>query len=339
MRQRKKKNDLTSSLQFSPQARPFSEADNSNDTHISAATINNNLALDDKNFGDINLFPHVRPTTNQNLLFKSTTISNPNDWEEQQADNIAAIALNHHKQPIAARADERLEEELTTKSNSELTAKLQRSNKETSPEADASQGGTASPELVQDLDDVIHSGKGKHVNAQLQATMTGVTGNDYSQLHVFDNPQAHDICRRSGAAALNYKGNNILYGKNQNQPHSDQGKLLAYHEMVHADQKGATNHKAGQEKSPAIAAYATQPSTSTKKDNVIHRNVLDNWSQESNLWFHGRSNELQKIDKFVVRFKQDLADQNWSKVLASYDEYSDILCVSSYGKDRNIHRM
>ncbi|MEM7581668.1 MAG: DUF4157 domain-containing protein [Cyanobacteria bacterium P01_A01_bin.80] len=260
-KRKKQRDNLNSSVQFKLQQRPFAAKEESNDIAIAQSANVPELSAMSLNFGDIDLFPANRPATNKELLPQSTTISNPQDKEEKQADAIAGIAFNNFKNPqpqqkVQADAVQEEDEVQAKSALNIVTSEVQRDEeKEKPPEANATTGGEVSPQLKQDLDKTIQSG-GQSIDPQIQAAMTQVTGNDYSNVQVHDNKATHDICARSNAKALNYKGNHILYGKNQNKPHTDDGKKLALHEMVHADQKGVTS---------------SQGNSINKKEDVISR--------------------------------------------------------------------
>lgn len=164
------------------------------------------------------------------------TVNTPNDRYEQEADAVADQVMrmpDPSRTPSVSDAPFGVSR-LTVSSlqrkceHCEEKEKLQR--KETGHDA----AGMSAPTSVYST---LSSGGGHSLDKGTQQFMESRFNRDFSQVRVHTDRQAatsaHDIQARAYTS-----GNHIVFGKGEYQPHTEGGKRLLAHELVHTVQQG-----------------------------------------------------------------------------------------------------
>jgi len=119
------------------------------------------------------------------------------------------------------------------------------------------------------VDEVVHSSKGKSLDAQTRAFMEPRFGYDFSGVRIYDDAKANESSDKINALAYTH-GDNIVFNKNQYSPETSRGKRLLAHELTHVVQQGNTSKKSNR----------LGQKTSTARKNQIQRQEHINFPDE-----------------------------------------------------------
>jgi len=84
--------------------------------------------------------------------------------------------------------------------------------------------------------DVIQSGRGSALAPDLQEEMGARLGQDFSDVRVHTDTQAHDSAKAVNAHAYTV-GNNVVFQRDKYDPSSTEGKTMLAHELTHVVQQ------------------------------------------------------------------------------------------------------
>ncbi len=84
--------------------------------------------------------------------------------------------------------------------------------------------------------DVVNSGGGSALPAEVAGEMSQRLGHDFSDVRVHTGGQAHDSAVAVNAQAYTV-GNNVVFQRDKYDPGSDSGKLMLAHELTHVVQQ------------------------------------------------------------------------------------------------------
>ncbi|MGW2047774.1 eCIS core domain-containing protein [Streptomyces sp. NPDC001858] len=109
--------------------------------------------------------------------------------------------------------------------NSAVGAMLQREQDEESPSAQRSP-----------VHDVVGSGSGQSLGADVRSDMEGRLGADFSDVRVHTGDAAHESAKSVGAHAYTV-GNNVVFQRDAYDPSSHSGRTTLAHELTHVIQQ------------------------------------------------------------------------------------------------------
>lgn len=164
------------------------------------------------------------------------TVNQPGDAYEQEADTIAdqvmrttdSVSPTYQKVPISSlqRKCAACEEEEKVQRKEEEDESLQRKEaSNTSP--------TTAPESVSRA----IAGTGQPLDSSTRHFMESRMGEDFGEVQIHTDHQAAASAQAINALAYT-SGHHIVFNEGQYQPHTDSGKRLLAHELVHTKQQG-----------------------------------------------------------------------------------------------------
>ncbi|MFI5794646.1 DUF4157 domain-containing protein [Streptomyces sp. NPDC051677] len=118
--------------------------------------------------------------------------------------------------------------------NSAVGAMLQREQDEESPSA-SSTPSTSSPQRSP-VHDVVGSGSGQTLGADVRSDMEARLGADFSDVRVHTGDAAHESARSVGAHAYTV-GNDVVFQRDAYDPSSHAGRTTLAHELTHVIQQ------------------------------------------------------------------------------------------------------
>lgn len=169
------------------------------------------------------------------------TTGQPVDEHEREADAVADKVLNAEKagdsffkpSPINIRRKCR---------HCEEEQAVQRKAGENSNEGSAGAIG----KYVNNLNN-----SGSPMPAKEKSFFEAKMGYDFSGVRIHNNSEANQSAKNINALAYTH-GNNIVFGQNQYNPSSTDGKKLIAHELTHVVQQGGNNNTSIQRKTPPV---------------------------------------------------------------------------------------
>jgi hypothetical protein len=159
------------------------------------------------------------------LLQPKLTVSDPNDFYEQEADRVADAVLRLPEPPVGNGAP--------------VPASVQRQAPE-EEELLPTKHDDASPAVSAPVEAAIHSlpGRGQRLPASVRSFMEPRFHADFSAVRLHTDAPAHDLARSVNAQAFTV-GRDIVFGAGHYAPESERGKHLIAHELTHVVQQGA----------------------------------------------------------------------------------------------------
>lgn len=164
------------------------------------------------------------------------TVNTPNDRYEQEADAVADHVMRMpepSRTPTVSDAPFGVSR-LTVSSLQRKCADCEEKEKLQRKETGNDAAGMSAPASV---NSTLSSGGGQSLDKGIQQFMESRFNQDFSQVRVHTDGQAATSARDIQARAYT-SGNHIVFGKGEYQPHTERGKRLLAHELVHTIQQG-----------------------------------------------------------------------------------------------------
>lgn len=182
-------------------------------------------------FNKSNFF--VFPSTGKTNFFGNGTIQpkleigKPDDEYEKEADQVADAVMRisepmAHGQSNGNKSIQRKCKECEEKEKKKLQRKEEK--------------GSISPGSLSLVNEVLNSSSGKPLDPGVSAFMEHRFGYDFSNVRIHDDARSHQSSAGINALAYTHD-DNVVFGANQYQPHTERGKKLLAHELTHVMQQ------------------------------------------------------------------------------------------------------
>jgi hypothetical protein len=160
------------------------------------------------------------------LIQAKLAVSQPNDPQEREADQVAdRVMRSHAGAPIGSSC--------SCAAGSDMCEECQQ--KQTGAVARKSLGTDARPAAHGALDHVLHS-PGRPLDSEVRTYLEPRFGHDFSAVRVHTGREAEHSAQAINARAYT-SGNHIVFGSSQYQPSSSDGRRLLAHELTHVVQQ------------------------------------------------------------------------------------------------------